>query len=425
MVTLLVLAIAAQQEPAPDRDAAPAAIGGRLTGEVDSHDGGVVFLLDAVTGRPLMADTGAPFDLQRDVFADREPLPDEPAARKAEIERRGRRNRLLETSLLAAFRHVELDDEGRFAFEGLPSGRYRCVAQRWVGIDGLPPAAPNRDGPLGEELILLGSGTAEHIAGSETTIVLRPHGEGTLRISTDPESTDGLLLISGGRLRSHPLGGSGAFGPAFYRGLLCTTLRGQRERVVIVRGLPDDRPLELVMFNFDNNGGPGYVRTSDGDLPSEVTMPVFAPWSDGRSDVPGRLRPLVGLLEAVRPPQVEGQPRRDPSPSAGEAVRTISDRLFGKALAETEALPPSERVAAQQAAALAADPTTAFEYAGRTYRLVDWFAAMSFVRLRQAHRNRGRVVEPVPFQDAAADAPIIERPAQQSDEPSQGDDSSD
>ena len=397
---------------------------------------GVCFVMDAETGRPLLADEPRPLDFAADFAAERSRQPpadateEEKAALREQWQERSRR---MQENPLSLFRHEPIAADGSIVFKDLPTGRYRFVAQVWTGVEGLPRHTQKRkDRRESCHILLLGSACVDHTAGTPDLVGLVPFGAGSLAIESTPKHTDGLLLLSRGKLAGHPLAGQMAFGPEFFRGLVFATIRSQVNSPIIVHGVPRDVELEAVLFNFDNLAGVGYGRvtvTRPESVPpipdfwefgplfqtdAQLTMPVFAYWSDGQSTAPAELQPLIDFAKS------------DKAVFRMLALKFVDDdpAVARKKLEDASEGPkPWQQMAATQRllADLGPDRVISHEVPGqgvREIRLVDWLAAQSFAQLQARHEERAaqRESQAAPQVDVSPDQGAAAPPASSADD---------
>ena len=245
---------------------------GAVRGQVRDPDGrpiaeAVVVLCDARTGVPIGANSKRAF-LE----------PDEESA------------------------HPSLDDwwyaltgaDGRFAFTGVPVGRYRLVAQSYPDVE-------HPEGPFETKAMRLHlRGVAENVevpSAMAEAIAIDPLGDGTFVYHRGAGNSGFYLILSTGAVAADPvLGPLGWKGPFLEQSVGCVRMRAGQ---VIVRGLPE-RLVHFAIFANDNMPGFGagsfYARSDK--IAVEDTY-VVAGWSDGIHEPPERLEPLcaeIGVL---------------------------------------------------------------------------------------------------------------------------------
>jgi hypothetical protein len=253
---------------------------GQIDGQLIDENGtpaeigqAAVFLCDAATGYPILATTNKPLDLKsppKDWIFD--------------------------------VRHAVTDEHGAFAFDELPPGIYRLVAQSWAGAQGIPWLAANRrPGPFGKtpsEVRLHGVAEQVEIAGDGTTRVnVRSLGNGSLAIVNDPEEANAFLFLSSRPPIGDPILGPLSWGDEFVNGLFAVT--HMSEPHVTFMGLPSGQEIHASLLNYDNNPGFGGGSYRVGEA-RRVPLRILAGWSNGHCDPPARLLTLVEHLEERR-----------------------------------------------------------------------------------------------------------------------------
>ena len=296
-------------------------------GQVTYVGNAVVFLCDAKTGYPLVAQTKKIYEL-----GDR-------------------------AEGLKDFWHAVTTDKSVFEFQDVPAGRYRLVAQSWSATKGLPePSAQT-------STIVMLHGVAEDVevkAGEVTRVYPQKLGDGVLKIVNDPEEGHAFLLISQKpRLGEGVLGPAG-WGPEFLSRLIGIT-RMDTGYVTLI-GLPKGKEIHVGLMNFDNNagvGGDSYVVGKH----DEVRLEIFATWSNGKHDPPQRLLKLTEHFE---------QQNLSVSKLLGLAG---TDRENEKAILKMLREKSDEKIKVEDVG---------------TFRLADILAASEFRALRKSHRDRQR-----------------------------------
>ena len=235
-----------------------------------------VFLCDAKTGYPLIAET----------------------------------KQLLSASSIQGIDklwYARTDGRGRFRFQGVPAGRYRFVAQSWPDLKAIP--TPKSDASTVVRL----HGAADHVPvgdGQPAEVVLKRLGNGVLKITNDPKEEHAFLIISRRAMRGDPVLGPLGWGKPFLTGAIGLTL--MEEPYVTIEGLPAGKDIHIGLFNYDNNPGIGGGTYRVG-REKEVRLPIYATWSNGKYDPPPRLLKLVEHLETRKLTLAElmGRTRRD------------------------------------------------------------------------------------------------------------------
>ncbi|MBN2474932.1 MAG: hypothetical protein JXB62_10020 [Pirellulales bacterium] len=186
------------------------------------------------------------------------------------------------------------DDRGRFAFDKLPLGRYRLVAQSWR--DAKP--AKGLMEVHGELLELRGiAENVEVAAGASPEVAIRPLGTGILRLDEDMPNDWTVLVLSTSPPRADPiLGWVGWGGP-----LVANLLGAHRmpKGKTTVYGLPEGKVHFVLFANDDSPGfGAGEANVKSGKI-TDAYAPIVAGWSDGRHDPPPRLVPLFNQVKSL------------------------------------------------------------------------------------------------------------------------------
>lgn len=245
------------------------ATAGPLRGEVRDHSGrpvarATVLICDAATGLPLDRHSWQPIDTSH--AGVEQSVPQIASARTGEA--------------------------GGFAFEDLPEGEYRVVAQRWIGQ--VPDDADLWDVRT-REIELLGSARAVVDAEEGANVMLRPIGEALLHIDCRAGNNETLLMVSTQPAIADPvLGFTGWFGP-FLQNWIGYNRMPSGETTI--RGLPEGT-VHFAVFSADNNPGwgGGEVELEAGEE-VWVEVPFVASWSNGVHTPPERLEPLLKAIQ--------------------------------------------------------------------------------------------------------------------------------
>ena len=184
--------------------------------------------------------------------------------------------------------------EGRFAFEDLPAGEYRLIAQSWIA------GAQPFKGPLevnGTEVVL--RGVADHVRVTDVSspeVVIRPLGTGGIAVRLEDANDDSLLVLSTSPTRVDPILGFVGWGGPFLENMLGGN-RGPKG-VSVVRGLPEGK-VHVALFANDNHPGFGEALVDvRPDITTTVKMPIVAVWSDAHHDPPVRLLPVMKQIQS-------------------------------------------------------------------------------------------------------------------------------
>lgn len=243
--------------------AEPAEAGGRIAGTVMEIRSGtpdvVVVLCDQQTGIPLSADRFRPI---------------------TEGERSGGLQKLAT---------AVTDRRGKFAFEGLPAGEYRLVAQKWVGpFKGMFEVH-------GTVIQLFGSAGQIRVPSPQAEkVVLQPPGDGVLQMDQDVPNSETLLLLSTEPPARDPILGFHALGKGFLRNMIGAN-RMPYGRTTVV-GVPREK---IHIFFFAADSAPGFaVQTCQvRGFQRLQRVPFVASWSDGRHEPPAKIRRTMELIK--------------------------------------------------------------------------------------------------------------------------------
>ncbi len=184
------------------------------------------------------------------------------------------------------------DAEGRFAFDGMPPGAYRFLAQSWKDAESVESLLEVN----GTEVVL--HGIAENIEAtpdSSPEITIRPLGTGTLQLDQQIGNDETLLVVSTAPPRADPILGFLGWGGPFLQKMICGN-RMPRGKT-IVHGLPEGT-VYFTLFAADNV--PGFGAAQAEIKAGKTTFgyaSLVAGWSDGRHDPPPE---LADLLDEVK-----------------------------------------------------------------------------------------------------------------------------
>lgn len=214
------------------------------------------------------------------------------------------------------------DARGGFAFSNLPSGRYRLVAQKWIGpFKGLFELQ-------GSVIQLFGSAENVQIPSQKALhVVLTPPGRGVLQLDQDAPNDGTLLLLSAAPPEYDPILGFHCLGQPFLKNLMGMN-RMPSGRTTII-GLPPG-PVHAFFFAADNS--PGYAtQTYTPQLASPAPkIPFVAGWSDGRHDPPEDLKKLMEQMEKenIYLEKLLGLTTKDGKPDRAALAAQPLDRRF-------------------------------------------------------------------------------------------------
>lgn len=304
--------------------AEPAEVGGRIAGTVmeirtGTHDV-VVILCDQQTGLPLSQQKLRPFT---------------EGARSGGMPK-------LATAIT--------DQRGRFAFEGLPPGEYRLVAQKWVGpFKGMFEIH-------GTVIQLFGSAGQIRVPSTEAErVVLTPLGDGVLHLDQDVPNSETLLVLSTGAPAGDPILGFYGLGKAFLRNMIGTNRMPYGRTTVI--GVPRE---EVHAFFFAADSAPGFAvqkfRVRGFERPQRV--PFVASWSDGRHEPPAKIRRTMEVMKkhGLRAAELLGVDSNLSPQQRHEAHLRLADQLDRKVeLPDGHAATVGDLMAAESYAALQAE----------------------------------------------------------------------
>jgi len=225
-----------------------------------------VCLCDGVTGLPLARDSYQPIEWGKAQPGD--------AAKKMAI--------------------VVTDNKGQFRFEKVPNGKYRLVAQKWIG----PYQGVFEE--HGTVIQLMGS--VDDVVVPRPTdyykarVVLVPPGNRIVQFDQDVGNSDTFMFLSTSPPEFDPILGLNAMGTSFHQRLIGVNRMPLGKTTVI--GAPDN-PFYAFFFAPDNS--PGFaainVPASQSGLVRLSAEPFVAGWSDGRKSPPPRLAELMKFLD--------------------------------------------------------------------------------------------------------------------------------
>ncbi len=259
--------------------------------------------------------------------------------------------------------HRTTDDNGAFAFEHIPIGRYRLVAQTWKDADSVKSLLDVN----GEEIALFG--VADNIrltTGSVVTMRISPSGNGILRIDEDAPNDDIYMVISTAPPRADPILGFAAWGGEFMKNMIGGN-RMPAGRSTIY-GLPEGT-VYISLFANDNKPGfaSGKVDIKSGSMTS-VYLPIVAAWSNAKHDPPPELAELVQELKSL---DIEKE----------KELSSVLEELYSKA--------PEGFEGVNLVIGPYLDRTVELS-TGRRARFAEVFAAMKYIELQEKMSTRKR-----------------------------------
>ena len=226
-----------------------------------------VCLCDAATGLPLAKETYKPIEWGKD-------QPDDTAREMAII---------------------VTDDKGQFRFENVPAGKYRLVAQRWIG--------PYKGVFAEHGTVIQLMGTADDVVVPrpadyyKAIVALTPPGGGIVQFDQNVGNNETFMFLSTSPPEFDPVLGLNSMGTSFFQHLIGVNRMPLGKTTVI--GVPD-KPLYAFFFAADNS--PGYatveVPVSEAGLVRVPPEPFVAGWSDGRKTPPPNLAKLMEFMDA-------------------------------------------------------------------------------------------------------------------------------
>ncbi len=186
------------------------------------------------------------------------------------------------------------DEKGNFRFDDVPDGKYRLIAQKWMGpYKGVFELH-------GAEIRLMGA--ADEIIVPRPTdeqasrAVLIPHGENAIQFNQDVGNNETFLFLSTAPPEFDPILGLQGLGTAFWKNLIGVNRMPLGKTTVT--GAPN-KPVYAFLFAADNSPGFAAItipppETGMVRLPPE---PFVAGWSDGRKTPPPKLAELMEFMK--------------------------------------------------------------------------------------------------------------------------------
>jgi hypothetical protein len=215
---------------------------------------------------------------------------------------------------------VITDDRGRFRFENVPDGKYRLVAQKWIG--------PYKGVFAEHGTVIQLMGTADDVVVPrpedyyQALISLRPPGQGIVQFDQNVGNNATFMFLSTSPPDFDPILGLNSLGASFLRQLIGVNRMPLGKTTVI--GVPN-KPLYAFFFAPDNS--PGYatveVPTSETGLIRVPPEPFVAGWSDARKTPPAKLAKLMEFMDthSLTPDQLLNIPKLSAATSADYRAR--------------------------------------------------------------------------------------------------------
>lgn len=189
---------------------------------------------------------------------------------------------------------VVTDSKGKFQFENVPDGKYRVVAQRWIGsYKGLFEVHGTVIQLMGIANDIVVPRPADYY---KSLVGLSPLGNGIVHFDQEVGNDETFLFLSTSPLEFDPILGLDSMGKAFRQNLIgINRMPGGKTTVI---GVPDKA---VYAFLFAGDNLPGYaaltVPESKSGLVRMPAEPFVAAWSNGRKTPPPPLADLTKFLE--------------------------------------------------------------------------------------------------------------------------------
>lgn len=186
------------------------------------------------------------------------------------------------------------DEKGRFRFENVPDGKYRLIAQKWIGpykgIFEMHGTVIQLMGAADEVVVPRPS---DHY---QARVVLSPPGKGIVEFDQDVGNDGTFMFLSLAPLEFDPILVFDAMRGAFLRNLVGVNRMPLGKTTVI--GAPD-RPMYAFFFAADNSPGIAAVEVppSRSGLVRVKKEQYIAGWSDGRKTPPPKLAELGEFMD--------------------------------------------------------------------------------------------------------------------------------
>lgn len=189
------------------------------------------------------------------------------------------------------------DEEGMFSVEQVKPGDYRLIAQSWEDARAPVTQAFQVNGSV---IHLRGIAERVTVPSEEAARVsLRPLGDASLDVTTDPKSGNNatLLVVSRAPLAADPILGFSAWAGEFMPNMIAGNLMPLGKTTI--HGLPAET-VHIALFASDNNPGSGGVSVElEANETTTVAVPLIASWSDGHTTPPDRLKTLVEQVQKM------------------------------------------------------------------------------------------------------------------------------
>ena len=215
---------------------------------------------------------------------------------------------------------VVTDDKGQFRFDDVPDGKYRLVAQKWIGpYKGIFEEHGTVIQLMGTAEDVLVPRPADHY---QALVALTPPGHGIVQFDQDVGNSDTFMFLSTSAPEFDPILGLSSMGTSLLQHLIGVNRMPLGKTTVI--GVPD-KPLYAFFFAPDNS--PGFatveVPVSEAGLVRVPPEPFVAGWSDARKTPPATLAKLMEFMDAhsLTPDQLLNIPKLSRDTSADYKAR--------------------------------------------------------------------------------------------------------
>lgn len=189
---------------------------------------------------------------------------------------------------------VLTNTRGRFRFENVPDGRYRLVAQKWMG--------PYKGVFEKHGTVIQLMGTADDIVVPRPTdyykalIGLRPPGKRVVEFDQQVGNDETYMFLSTVKPAFDPVLGLHAMGRVFFQNMIGFNRMPYGKTTVI--GAPNE-PFYAFLIAADNS--PGFVAMAVGKSNHKYikikSQPFIAGWSDGHKTPPDDLAELMRVMD--------------------------------------------------------------------------------------------------------------------------------
>jgi hypothetical protein len=191
---------------------------------------------------------------------------------------------------------VLTNSKGEFRFEKVPDGRYRVVAQKWVGpFKGIAEQH-------GTVIQLMGFANdvvvPRPVESEKAYVVLTPPGKGIVSFDQDVPNSDTIMFLSTVPPEFDPILGLEAMGASFRQHVI--GINRMPLGLTTVVGVPDSKPIYAFFFAPDNSPGFATLKVPPSPLGFRRMAPetFVAGWSDGRRTPPPELAELTRFLDS-------------------------------------------------------------------------------------------------------------------------------